>query len=92
MNVPRKHKGALSELRASAWLLEQGYEVFRNVSAHGPIDIIARHPETGELLLLDVKTKHPDWNPTKNNSKFCYLHVDEKGCRIAPPDELLIQS
>jgi hypothetical protein len=36
-----KHVGARSELIACEWLLAQGYEVFRNVSAHGPIDIIA---------------------------------------------------
>jgi hypothetical protein len=36
-----KHKGARSELVACAWLLCQGYEVFRNVSQHGLMDIIA---------------------------------------------------
>jgi Holliday junction resolvase-like predicted endonuclease len=36
-----KHKGAHSELVACAWLLRQGYEVFRNISDRGIIDIIA---------------------------------------------------
>jgi Holliday junction resolvase-like predicted endonuclease len=51
-----KHTGAMSELKATIWLMEQGYEVFRNVSPHGGVDIIARHPTSGEMLLIDVKT------------------------------------
>lgn len=39
--LPTKHKGSLAELIACAWLLKQGYEVFRNVSAHGIADMIA---------------------------------------------------
>ena len=50
----KKHIGASSQLRAELWLLEQGYEVFRNVSAHGPIDIIAVKDD--QILKLDVKT------------------------------------
>lgn len=49
-----KHKGAHSELIACAWLLSQGYEVFRNVSAFGLTDVIAQ--KGGRILLLDVKS------------------------------------
>ena len=52
--MDKKHRGALSQLQAEAWLLEQGYEVFRNVSIHGPIDIVAIKGDT--ILKLDVKT------------------------------------
>ena len=48
-----KHKGALSELRACAWLLDQGYEVFRNVSDHGLVDIVAL--KNGKTFYFDVK-------------------------------------
>lgn len=50
-----KHKGALNELKAHAWLLEQGFEVFANVSPHGDTDLIARTPD-GELIEVDVTT------------------------------------
>jgi hypothetical protein len=51
----RKHRGAQNELMALCWLMGCGYEVFRNVSQHGPIDIIAI--KDGEPpLFLDVKT------------------------------------
>jgi Holliday junction resolvase len=49
-----KHRGAISELIACAWLLEQGYEVFRNVSACGLADLVAF--KDGATLLIDVKT------------------------------------
>lgn len=52
--ITHKHKGAHSELIASAWLIEQGYEVFRNVSQHGYIDIIAI--KDGIVYKFDVKT------------------------------------
>ena len=52
--INRKHKGAQAELTACAWLIGEGYEVFRNVSQHGDIDLVAiRGTET---LRLDVKT------------------------------------
>lgn len=50
-----KHKGAKSELMACSWLLEEGYEVFRNVSPVGIIDIVAY--KNGTTYLFDVKTQ-----------------------------------
>jgi hypothetical protein len=55
MDVPRKHLGAHTELRAVSWLLEQGYEVFRNVSPSGPADIIVFREDEAPRL-IDVKT------------------------------------
>jgi Holliday junction resolvase-like predicted endonuclease len=49
-------KGAVSELKAAAWLIDQGYEVFRNLVPTGPADLVAFHPETGEFIAVDVKT------------------------------------
>jgi hypothetical protein len=54
--VDKKHRGAHSELSAVLYFLERGYEVFRNVSAHGPADLIIWNPETGEMRKLDIKT------------------------------------
>jgi Holliday junction resolvase-like predicted endonuclease len=47
-------KGAALELEACAWLIKQGYEVFRNVSPVGKADIIIW--KQGEVpTLIDVK-------------------------------------
>ena len=51
-----KHKGCLGELMAACWLLELGYEVFRNVSPSGPVDVVAM--KDGEILLVDIKSDH----------------------------------
>jgi hypothetical protein len=52
--MDRKHQGARSELLACAWLLAEGYEVFRNISQHGHADIIAL--KDGKAFYFDVKT------------------------------------
>tara|TARA_E500000305_G_scaffold86088_1_gene72255 strand:- start:144 stop:437 length:294 start_codon:yes stop_codon:yes gene_type:complete len=48
-------KGDLAEFYAVTWLWDQGYEVFKNSSSRGPIDIIAF--KDGITILIDVKTK-----------------------------------
>ena len=50
-----KHKGSLAELLACAWLLKQGYEVFRNVSQHGKADLIVWRGN-GLPQLVEVRT------------------------------------
>ncbi len=52
--MDKKHKGAVAELKVAAWLYEQGYEVFRNLSIYGHIDLVAVRGE--EIRLIDVKT------------------------------------
>lgn len=58
MNLPYSPNttGTSSELRATVWLFEQGFEVFKNVAATGPADLVIRNKETGELRAVDVKT------------------------------------
>lgn len=57
MTVPFGHKGTLSELKGCVWLLEQGYDVFRNISPSGKVDIIAiKFGNPYEMMLIDVKS------------------------------------
>ena len=51
----KAHLGARSELVACAWLMAQGYAVFRNVCPTGPVDIIAMS-SSGRIIKIDVKT------------------------------------
>ena len=48
--------GDLSEYYAITWLWDQGYEVFPNAGSQGMVDIVAWHPATQEVILIDVKT------------------------------------
>lgn len=65
-------KGDFSEYYAVTWLWDKGYEVFRNSGCSGPIDLIAYHQETEEVVLIDVKTFFQDkesglWNRASDN-------------------------
>jgi Holliday junction resolvase-like predicted endonuclease len=86
--LDKKHKGAMSELTACSYLLNSGYEVFRNVSPFGPIDIIAI--KDGKEFKLDVKTLHPSYKEVGNRltkeqieQGVLPLFVNEAGgCRL----------
>lgn len=54
--MEEKHRGAYSELKAAAWLLEQGFDVFRNVSPYGKVDLVAI--KDGVIRCFDVKTSY----------------------------------
>lgn len=55
MTLSKGHLGAIGEQAVSNYYLRLGYEVFRNVSAHGPGDLIIWKP--GETpLVIDVKS------------------------------------
>ena len=50
----RKVLGARSELLATVWLWDQGFEVYRNLSDRGVVDMIATREE--DILKIDVTT------------------------------------
>lgn len=52
-SVQPKHVGSYGELKATLWLMDQGYDVFRNVSSMGLIDLVAIKDD--EVLKIDVK-------------------------------------
>jgi len=49
----KANRGAWGELIASAWLMENGYQVFRNLCPVGPMDIVAF--KDGAFWGIDVK-------------------------------------
>jgi|TARA_R100000093_G_scaffold19104_2_gene11090 hypothetical protein len=49
-------KGLVSEDKASIWLIKNGYFVFLRKQENIPIDLIAVHKESGDVLKLDVKS------------------------------------
>ena len=83
-----KHKGAHSELIASAYFLSDGAEVFRNVSQHGPADLVVWYPETNETIFVDVKTARPfvktdgsvsyNFDKTAIKEGICVLVVNDR--------------
>jgi|SRR5674476_703937 len=86
-----KHRGAHSEMLACAWLIEQGYEVFRNVSPFGDIDIVGW--KDGVFEGFDVKTlphnskKTRFARPSQTRRDVKFIIVTQSGkCSIAGPE------
>ncbi len=48
-------RGYLGEQLAMAWLLKNGYWVFKNLAPQGPVDCVAINQTTNETILIDVK-------------------------------------
>ncbi len=92
--MDKKHLGARSEMIAVSWLLKLGYEVFRNVSQHGPIDLIAfKYNNDGfEQLLLDVKSNSykSDGSPIKSRITEEQRRIDVKIINVYPDDLCII--
>jgi len=65
-----KHiKGDRAELIAAEYFMSLGYSVHRNISPHGPVDMILLEEEgKGETILIDVKALSLR---TKNGWKVC---------------------
>ncbi len=84
--MKQKHRGTLGELRAAAWLLEQGYDVFRNVSPFGDTDIIGIRD--GKIERFDVKTyaglEHMGYFRGPPEIKLLLVYPDGR-CEIRAP-------
>ena len=70
-------KGDVAELKAAAWLMEQGFFVFTNVSKSGAIDLIAVREELGNCVIypIDVKTMtryRKKKNTSYDTEQYCY--------------------
>lgn len=53
-----KRVGDVTELELCHHFLNEGYEVFRNLSSTGPVDFVTLDVETGDVVLYDSKTAH----------------------------------
>jgi len=71
-------KGELSELIATTWFWDRGWEVFRNSSSTGPVGLIVL--KDGELILIDVKTHSTGYGRTERQKELgvCVFQVDLK--------------
>ena len=55
-DMSKTMKGQRSEFLAAAWLISINYLVYVKTQDNDPIDLVAVHRNTGEVLKLDVKT------------------------------------
>lgn len=91
MTALRKHLAAHSELVACAFLLRDGFEVFRNISDRGQADLVAW--KDGKLWPVDVKSGSGGaarLKPEQRRAGVVSLCVDEDGhCTFDPVQEEL---
>ena len=73
--------GDIAEVKACLWLLENGYEVFRNVCCTGVIDVVAiKNDEIFEVRFVDVKSNpraHYDKRQIDWNVEFLYVNLHD---------------
>ena len=67
MNRKQK-KGIQSKLAVMRYYVDRGYFVYNETNNTGPIDLVAVHPETLDVRLIEVKTmsfrsKNANWKP-----------------------------
>ena len=96
----QKHAtGVVSELKATQFLIKNGFLVFNNTSPNGLIDIIAVNDE-GKVFLIDVKTithrkkyKYPSKKeinrcPTSSQKRMgvILMMIDDETVKFSPSD------
>jgi|TARA_R110002124_G_scaffold160220_1_gene327408 Holliday junction resolvase-like predicted endonuclease len=59
LEICAKRQGDMSEIKALSFLLDSGFDVFRNESSTGPVDIITLDITRKKVILVDVKTQPP---------------------------------
>lgn len=75
-NYQKIAKGMQSEFIAAAWLSKNDYTIYWRTQDNDPIDFVAVHRLTGEVLKIDVKTAsiRKTWKPgtliTRTESKY----------------------
>ena len=69
-------KGDITELEMSVYLWKKGWEVFRNLSSCGPIDLVMFNNKTKEHYFIDAKTSaHKVSKNEKNRNEKIYTAV-----------------
>jgi|TARA_R110000782_G_C14453888_1_gene372488 predicted AAA+ superfamily ATPase len=75
--------GDINENVIIAHLMKSGYDVFKNQSCTGPIDMIAYHRENNEIIPLDAKSSESSANTELSKVLHkgiytCWFNEDKK--------------
>jgi hypothetical protein len=65
INMEKIKKGQKSEFIASSWLIDNDYLVYLKTQDNDPMDLVAIHRYTGDVLKVDVKSVsfRKTWKP-----------------------------
>ena len=85
-HISPQRKGDIAEHHCIAWLWSKGYEVFKNSGQTGAVDLIALNVDSGELMLVDVKSykdgRLSSRTPTQKKLGVKYLHYNPNTKKI----------
>ena len=74
-----KLAGDINEAIITSHLMKSGWDVFKNMSCTGPIDMMAYHREKNKIMTLDAKSYETE--PTKEQKEkkiyTCYMNREE---------------
>ena len=56
MKLSANRRGDISEIMFCRAMMEEGWEVFRNMSCDGPVDVVLMNALTGDVRKVDLKT------------------------------------
>jgi Holliday junction resolvase-like predicted endonuclease len=87
--------GAVAELKATIYLMELGYQVFRAISPNCPCDLIALDP-SGKCFRVEVKTRNKtandDWGTLSyDTEKFDILILVQHASPRYPDGEISLR-
>ena len=96
----RQQEGRIAETILTEYFLRLDYYVFAPLALHGPIDLIAVHAKTGDVVLLDAKKDrfrnltdrpvphriHRKRKPLqkKIGVRIAYVDIDTRSVHIVP--------
>ena len=75
----KNHVGAVGEMFAAHWFLAMGLEVFLNIPASGPADLVVWNKESQRLLPVDIKSFRNPYTRSDGSYSFgfkCCLRED----------------
>ena len=74
-----KLSGDINEAIIISHLMKSGWDVFKNMSCTGPIDMMAYHREKNEIMTLDAKSHETEPTKEQREKKIytCYMNKKE---------------
>jgi len=74
-----KLTGDINEAIITSHIMKSGWDVFKNMSCTGPIDMMAYHREKNEIMTLDAKSQETEPTKEQREKKIytCYMNKKE---------------
>ena len=88
-DMTKTMKGQRNEFLAAAWLISINYLVYFKSQDNDPIDLVAIHRNTGDVLKIDVKSVsiRKTWKPGTRISRCTNKHQKKLGVIILYVDK-----